>query len=242
MAKDVVAIEPITLPDLSRGKTLLLPAWLDTQLAALREDLQIVNGQFKNVLTLPAQMMLTHFQRVEIEKYQRYLNAKLLETPERSDKWEGRTLGSITKLLLVLGGDKRSDLAAEAKAEAYMAALDDVCCWAVEAAAHCWYRGACGNDDLGCPYDYRWPPDPATLRKLALRQFGSALFQIEAMQRLLDAREFVDCSRDLEIGRLAINGLFRTFGDDQTLKSLTFEQAIEIGRGSDPTLTRDLAA
>jgi hypothetical protein len=88
----------------------------------------------------------------------------------------------VTKLMLVLPGMRQNDISAEARGEAYMAALDDVPLWAVAAAARLWYRGESGKD-----YDYAWCPAPAALRKLALSQVAKLEARAKTLRDLLDA-------------------------------------------------------
>lgn len=223
-------IEAIPLPDLSKAKTLSLPAWGERSRAALGTNLQIVHGTFREVKTLPKALLPTAEQRKAIEDHMESLSYCLLETAERREDWALRAAKAATGLVLALaGGDKRSELASEAKGEAYVAALEDVPCWAVEAAARRWYRGDCGKDQEGREYDYKWAPEPALLRKIAMQQVWLVRAEINDLQALLDARAYVDCSKDLEDGKLAFGGLNVALASGD-IDGLTFARAIELGR------------
>lgn len=230
MGKELALVEPIALPDLARGRMPSLPAWVARSRAALGTNLQVVHGTFRDVRTLPDTMLPTAPQRAAIEAHLRSLNSSFNETPEDRQEWALRTAETATKLLMSLGGEKRSELAAEAKGEAYVMALEDMPWWAVEAAARCWYRGECGNDANGKPYDYHWPPDPATLRKLATRQLWMVRARMNELQELLDAKPYVDCSAELEKGQMAMLGLKSALASGEGLDTLTFTKAAEIGR------------
>lgn len=155
----------------------------------------------------------------------------LAQTAERADEHEKAILVAVTNLLLVLPGRKSGELGAEATAGAYMAALDDVPYWAVEAAIRLWYRGQCGNDERGEPYNYHWAPDPAALRRLSESEAWRVAGRIKELEPIMKAVEFVDCTEDLKRGRAAWTGLCKTMDDPEKLKSLTFENAIETGKG-----------
>lgn len=136
-------------------------------------------------------------------------------------------------MLLVLGGTKATAESTEAKADAYEASLEDLPSWAVEAAARRWYRGDCGKDKSGQPYDYRFMPDPATLRQLAEREVFKLKGHIIGLEKVLLAKPYVDCSEALKRGQQAMAGFWKTYtqGPD-ALRELTFERAVELGQGA----------
>ncbi len=236
MGKELAIVEPLALPDLARGKMPSLPAWAERSRAGLGTNLQIVHGTFMEVRTLPQALLPNAAQREAMESHIRSLNLSFTQIPEAKQDWALRTAEAATKLVMTLGGgDKRSEIASEAKGEAYIAALDDVPCWAVEAAARAWYRGECGTDEKGKPYDYKWAPDPATLRKLAQKQAWMVKARINEIQEVLDAKPYVDCSAELEKGKAAMKGLRSTIatGGFDALYGLSFDQAAELGRSVD---------
>lgn len=106
-------------------------------------------------------------------------------TPENSPEAATATMLVITKMISVLAGRETGEQAGEAKGEAFMAALDDVAFWAVEEAQRRWYRGEYGRD-----HDYKWMPDPATLRQLARHEEFLAKSTIKQLGDLLDAEPF----------------------------------------------------
>lgn len=237
----LVKLEPIPLPDLRKPTAMpSLPVWLATQHAALATNLQLAldpTGRqvFADRTTLPASIMPSETQRLEIARHCSILEQTLHETPENGDKWAQETMATVTKMLLVLGGAKASELAAEAKAEAYNEALEDIPAWSVVATAKRWYRGDCGKDEHGQPYDYRFMPDPATVRRLALSDTFRVRNRIAELDRVLMAVPLVDCSADLKRGRAAWDGLRMTMKDPEALKGLTFEKAVELGSATEPT-------
>lgn len=225
-------LEPIQLPDLRKPTaTPSLPAWLASQRDTLKTNLQLVEGSFREVLTLPANRMPSSDQMMAIADYVDNLSSCLTQTPENGGEWAAETLSTITSMMSVLGGHKASELAAEAKGDAYMVALEDVPSWAVVAASRRWYRSACGNDPRGNPYDYRFMPDPATMRRLGMVETFRVRNQIDDMRMIASAVEFKDCTAELERGRLAMKGLAQVqrTGDMTALGSLTYGQAIELG-------------
>lgn len=232
----LVPLEPIPLPDLRKPTGMpSLPGWLATQRAALAENLQITTDTtgkpvFRDLVTLPAPLLPNDTQRAMIVGHCSSLRQTLNETPENGQEWAAETMTAITKMMLVLGSQKASELAGEAKAEAYMVALEDMPAWAVVSSAKRWYRGQCGNDENGHPYDYRWMPDPATMRRLASLETYRVLSRIKELEVVLYAVPFVDCSSQLEKGRAAWDGLRISLKSPDTLESLTFDKAAEIGR------------
>jgi len=155
MAEAPNKIEPIPAPDRRRPTRMLsLPAWVAGRIDALAENLQIdpATSSFRDMLTLPRPLMLSEEQRATIEAHIKYLRSLLAQTPEEDEDFEKATLIAVTKLLLVLPGQRTTEVAAEAKAEAYMMALDDVPYWATEAAVRSSFRNDCGVDERGRPY------------------------------------------------------------------------------------------
>lgn len=86
-------------------------------------------------------------------------------------------------MLMTLAGREMGEFAAQAKGEAYMTALEDIPYWAVEQAIRNWYRGDCGDK-----YDYKWAPDPATLRELSKFEAWRAIGLLQRLTNLLVAK------------------------------------------------------
>lgn len=98
-----------------------------------------------------------------IERHVAELDQVLVMTPEEDIAHGELTMMTVSKMMLVLPSRESGDLVAEAKGEAYMAALEDVPSWAVQEAMRRWHRGECGEK-----HDYKWQPSPATLREISM--------------------------------------------------------------------------
>lgn len=159
------------------------------------------------------------------------LRSYLCQTAEHSEEAETRIASDIAAMLLVLPGARKSDLGAEAKADVYLDVLDDVPWWALKAAIKKWHKHDCGTDERGKPYDYRWAPDPGTLRRVAYGETWPVKARIAEIMPVLQAREYVDCSAQLAEGRAAMAGLNRALksGDLDAAQAMTFKDAIEAG-------------
>jgi hypothetical protein len=237
MGKQLALIDPIKLPDPRRPATLpSLPAWAARLSGAVRLELQMTadgkSFEKNDILVLPAELMPSPAQRKAMTAHLDSLRCYLLETPALNVLAETRVATAVSKLLMVLAGERKSDLAEEGRSDVYLDVLDDVPCWAVESAVRAWFKHDCGTDERGRAHDYKWAPDPGTLRKIALREVYAVGARIGTLQRVLDARQYVDCSAQLEAGRAALTGLNRAIkaGDLEGAKALTFDQAAKIGR------------
>ena len=231
----LVKIEPIQIPDLRKPTAMpSWPGWLVTQRAAAKVNLQPNGAHFADVMTLPPNLMPTEEQRAAIQDHRANLLSCLSQTPENDDRCGAETMATITKMMLTLGGTKASADSTEAKAEAYEIALEDLPSWAVVAVQRRWYRSDCGKDENGRPYDYRFMPDPAALRRLVISETFRVRNRVTELDRILDAVPYADCTKDLERGRAAWDGLRLAMKNPETLGDLTFEQAIEKGRAINP--------
>jgi len=154
----------------------------------------LADGKHRKVPTLPANLILNPAERAEIERHATDLDALCAQTPADSDEWEGATLIIITKLMLALPSSQQNEAGAEATGEAFQAALDDVPTWAVAAAVRRWYRGDCGENERGQPYDYHWRPAPAELRKIALVEKWRVQHRAQTLRKLLVAEPLMEFS------------------------------------------------
>jgi hypothetical protein len=236
MSTQVVLFEPIKLPDPRRPAMLpSLPEWAERSSVAVRLELQMTPDgkgfERQDVLVLPANLMPTPEQKREMIAHQEGLRSFLRDTPALSVTAETRVATSVSKLLTVLAGERKSDLIEEARSEVYLDVLDDTPCWAVEAAVKRWFRHDCGTDERGKPHNYTFAPDPGTLRKIAQRECHEFGARIGKLQRVIDARLYIDCTKQLEDGRAAMLGLKIGMKDGRA-ETLTFAQAIELGRGT----------
>lgn len=237
----VTKIEPIPLPSPDRPERMPpLPAWLVSQRNALGLNLQMVKGQYREVVTLPSDKMPNEAQRNVIENHYINLTSLLSQTPENDPVCGEAVVVLITKMMMVLPGQRTSEEGAEAKGEAYLMALEDLPAWALQAAIRRWYRKESGLDDRGRPFDYRWMPDPSTLRGLVIREIWPVKERADHMRVVLDAMPFVDSAADLEKGRLAMRGLLQKLGDEDAMRRLTFDDAVAAGGNAQGSPTNQL--
>lgn len=135
--------------------------------------------------------MLEASQKAVLERHIESLGELQAMTPENNEAHAKPTLIAVSKMLMTLAGRESGDLAASAKGEAYMAALDDVAFWAVEEAARRWYRGECGPG-----HDYRWVPAPAILRELAQLEEWRVRAVSSNLRKLVDAKPVQEFSQE----------------------------------------------
>jgi hypothetical protein len=229
MPTDLAIIEPIQLPDPRRPGTLpSLPEWAERLSAAVRIELQLTpDGKTfeQEVLVLPPDLMPTAQQRQMMIDHRSGLRSSLLDTPAHSITAETKVAAAVFKLLTVLAGERKSDLVEEARCDVYLDVLDDVAWWAVAAAARAWFKHDCGAGEGGRPHDYRWPPDPGTLRKIALTFTYPIGARIRTIERVLEAREYSDCTKQLAAGRAALDCLNKAIkaGDLDAAQRLTLD-------------------
>jgi hypothetical protein len=236
MATQIALFEPIKLPDPRRPATLpSLPAWAERLNGAVRLEPQLtpdgLTFEKNEVLVLPPELMPSQDQRRAMTEHRDSLRSFLQEMPLHSSAAETRVATAVSKLLTVLAGERKSDLVEEARSEVYLDVLEDVPCWAVESAVKAWFKHDCGTDERGKAHNYVFAPDPGTLRKIAMKEVYALGARIGTIQRLLDARPYVDCTKQLEAGRAAMQGLNKALkaGDLDRARSLTFQSAIELG-------------
>jgi hypothetical protein len=60
-----------------------------------------------------------------------------------------------------------------------------------------WYRSDCGKDEHGRPYDYRFMPDPAALRRLTISETFRVRNRVTELDRILNAVPYADCTKEL---------------------------------------------
>ncbi len=242
-SNQVMQFEAIKLPDPRRPATLpSLPAWIARLSAGARLEIQMMaDGQnFENgeVLVLPPEMMPSPEQRREMVAHINSLRFYLRQTPAEGGDAETRVAIAVTRLRNVLGGTRNSELGEEGTAETFLVVLDDVPCWAVEAAAWKWLKHDCGTDQRGKPHDYRFAPDPGTLRAIALRiawefecpnQRRSARSGRPPFRRLLEAA----CGRPCLAGTASARP--SRPGTLDAARSLTFVEAVRLGSSNEKT-------
>jgi hypothetical protein len=245
MGNELSTIEPLRMPDHRRPEQMpSLPAWVASRLASLREEQQPdLTGRYRSVMTLPSSLMPTSSQIAAIEQHVEALKPLLEQTPAKHADFEAATLVLVTKLMMALPGARTSEEGAEATAEAYMAALDDVPSWAVEAAIRTWHRGE-SIKVAQDPHDSRWRPAPAVLRVLAKVETWKVAGRIDELRRLTKAEQLIEFTPEQsDRGRRAMHGLSLVLKSGEGVpKDLTFEQAIEICDNSGVPLPHQEAA
>lgn len=194
MGTALTKIEPLKVPDVRRAVTMPpLPGWVGSRLELLRESEQPdpQTGRYRTVTALPKSMLLASSERILLERHIHELEQLAATTPIKDANAEATTLVVVTKMLLALPAATKGETGAEARGEAYMAALDDVPSWAVAAAVRLWYRGQCGPK-----HDYRWAPVPAVLRNLAHLELWRVAGRAAQLRRLLAAEELLEFSEE----------------------------------------------
>lgn len=114
----------------------------------------------------------------QITDLQSLLNTTSLNHRETANE----VLGAITSLLLALPSKASGEATGEAKAEAYMIALEDMPAWAVTAAIRGWYRGEHGTD-----HNYTFAPAPSVLRRLVMAERHKVKGRADSLGELLEA-------------------------------------------------------
>jgi hypothetical protein len=210
------ALERIQLPDVHRPERMpCLPGWVALRVASLKTEAQPdpISGKWREVPTLPLSLLLSPAERDEIAGYVAKLNGLCNRTPANDATAAQDTLVVVTRMMLVLSAAKQNEISAEARGEAFMDATDDLPPWSVAAAERRWYRGECGMNEQGEPYDCHWCPAPAELRKIALRELWRVKTRAESLARVLRAeplRDFTD--EHCRAMRVKLADLFRNFG------------------------------
>lgn len=105
-------------------------------------------------------MNLTSSQRAEVERAVEQIADALSPCGANGDKARAVLL---SKMIMGSGGAALTERVAEAKAEMYRDAVDDLPPWAISDAIRKWNRGECGEQN------YSFAPSPAVLRQIVLR-------------------------------------------------------------------------
>lgn len=211
MVQDLARIEPIPLPD-SRRPTRMpsWPAWVASLHDAAKPESRTVEGRYMEVLTLPESQLPTAIQRQAMASYCDAIERLCEQTPEKLAEAEQAVLVITSKMLLALASQKNSETGAEAKGEAFMAALDDVPHWAVDSAVRGWYRGSSERVDPRHAHDFRWAPAPATLRALAMMELYRVKGRAVVLRKLIAAQPRIEYTAEhCTTMRARIGELFR---------------------------------
>lgn len=229
--KDIATIERVKLPDLTRPVAQMsLPAWLNTQRDALAMNLQTVGKSFAEVATLPATLMPTKEQRVQISALLNHLRQERRRTGRTNDNDLKETMAIVSKLMIQLKDRRQSDEEVAVNLEAYEIALESIPVFAVRIAAWRWLADEAGNDLYGKPYDCRWMPDHVTLKRLAMQEVAKIDLLWTRLRMILEAHPFRNCEKEMEDGRAAFAGLMSAVVDPDKPKLPTWREAIKKGR------------
>jgi hypothetical protein len=142
------------------------------------------------VPVLPMSMILGKEQKMAVEQHIAAINQILLMTPEEDVRHGELTLTTVSKMTMVLPSREAGELAAEAKGEAYMAALED---WAVQEAMRRWHRKECGPK-----YDYTWQPVPSTLREISMLETYRVMAVRRVLTEVLNAEPLIEFTPEHE--------------------------------------------
>jgi hypothetical protein len=177
-------VEPIPLPDVTKLDAVpSLPGWLRTRIAAVsRAGETKFTGHNCNGPWMPVELIPTPAQRAVIERHVDALKELTDQTPEHDEESEKATRVLIVKLLQALSSQRTTQAAIAARAEAFTIAVETDPHWAVAAAIRGWYRGQYGKE-----HDYRWPPAPAVLHDLAMREAWKIAGRIRQLEDVLNA-------------------------------------------------------
>ncbi len=198
MAADLAAIERLPLPDFKRGLMPSLPVWAASQVVSLvlSQQADSRTGTHGELWTLPPDRIPTDEQRQALAAHADYLDGWLEHTPEKDDGYGRATIVLVTKMMMSLPSAAMTDDSAEAKAEAYMDALEDVPSWAVQAAIRGWHRL-----EYGDKFNYRWAPVPSELRTVAFLEAWKVKQRIRDLRRVIsaDVLFYVPAEREQEM-------------------------------------------
>lgn len=161
-------LDPMNLPS--------LPEWLTSRLGMVSRQGWGQPG------IIPASQELSVSQRGRVRLMMRDLDTLCQKTSLTDPHSANEVLGAITRLLLALPSKASGEATGEAKAEAYMIALEDMPAWAVTGAIRGWYRGEHGTE-----HNYTFAPAPAVLRRLAMAERWKVEGRIKALGELLEA-------------------------------------------------------
>jgi len=152
-----------------------LPGWLTSRLG-------MVSVKSWGKTSLPESQALSCQERLEVQLHLSILNGFLEHSSLNHPQTANEVLGAVTRLLLALPSKAAGEATGEAKAEAYMMALEDLPAWAVTAAVRRWYRGECGPN-----HNYTFAPAPATLRDISIAEKWKVQGRADKLKGLLDA-------------------------------------------------------
>jgi hypothetical protein len=170
----------------------------------------------------------TPAQRLELKNLRAQLASSLEQTPLQSVECDKATYGLVAALMMAKPARAGGANDAIARSETYEMALDDVPTWAVRAAIRQWHRGECDvrkNGEAVETFDYKWAPESADLRNIAMRFVYLVQFEMHQIDKILNAIPFVDCSEVMQRNRLALLALRAG-----KASGLSINEAAEVGK------------
>ena len=187
-------LDPLNLPS--------LPEWLTSRLGMVSRQ----NG-YRRPASIPESRQLSSQERMEVGSLLITLNGLYRNTSLNHPQTANEVLGAITRLLLALPSKASGEATGEAKAEAYMIALEDMPAWAITVAIRGWYRGEHGPE-----HNYTFAPAPVVLRRLVMIERHKVAGRATALGELLEAVpevEYSDEYRAEMLGKLRSIGVGR---------------------------------
>jgi hypothetical protein len=206
MRQDLTTSSTAALPTVDvrePGSLLLLPRWLNEQVAAISDlgaGRTVVDPKTgavtARVTTIPKSKMPTGPQRLAIQQRIEELHAAARPGPLP------KTLQYVGQLVSEHAPSRLDEETASIKIDAYEDAVGDLPAWAVREAIRRWRRGevSASADDL------KFAPKPAQLRRIAQSVAAVATGQALRLQRILDAEpeeELSEAERAANQRRLA---------------------------------------
>jgi len=125
-------------------------------------------------------LTLTDSQRALIEAKVKELRTAS-ESDDKPENQKSR-LALVANVLMAYPVSGGSEESGRARAQAYLAAIDDIPPWAISETIRKWHRGECGPD-----HNYRFAPAPAELRAAAMKLLQPAKQTIAHLEGLLNA-------------------------------------------------------
>lgn len=183
--------ERLQMPDVRQLERMpSLPAWVALRVGSLKRAVQPDRqGKWREILTLPASLILKAEESEEIARHASELHALCRQTPKADPEAEKVTFRAVMEMMMVLPSATQNEFSIEARGAAFMAALDDISTWAVQAAIRHLHRGEWGNNDNGY-----WCPVPAELRKFSRREMYRVKWRAEDLGKLLLAEPLIEFS------------------------------------------------
>jgi hypothetical protein len=198
--------EQFQLPDVHRlGPMPSLPAWADYRVASLKTEHQRnpATGTWERMPVLPANLVLTPRQRVDVQRHVQDLRALCM--PSSDAESEQRLMGLLTEFVSSKPTLGQNAFSAEALGASFFVALNDLPIWSVEKAIIRFHRGDWGKTEQGEPYTYRWCPASADLRRIAYTEMCVVKDRAALLERLLRAvapEEYSEEHRAMMLDRL----------------------------------------